>query len=200
MSRGLRNVDITSDFAQERLDKAVRAYNAAQKRSIGAKKRKEYGKGEVFAVTNPSSYPLTKNGKPSKERTLAAWRYINEERNAKKLGAETAAKAKRKIRAFYKKHFGQVLKSMTTSHEGQQPAKQIQDTFVFADTQLWRLSKGLSPDPVSVKQAWREVHSMNAHQLLGPEVLEVAEARIAYYAQQHQIDLTEPKITPLAFM
>lgn len=76
-------------------------------KEVKERKAKEYA-GETFADPEHDSYPLTENGQPSEERVMAAWRYINEEKNASKY-ADGGAAVKRRIRAFAKKHFGKDL-------------------------------------------------------------------------------------------
>ncbi|WP_304459064.1 DUF6582 domain-containing protein [Alicyclobacillus sendaiensis] len=76
-----------------------------QWREVKRRKREEYGTGETFADPAHNSYPLTKNGKPSRERTLAAWRYINQEKNASKYSEEQLRRVKARIKRFAKQHF-----------------------------------------------------------------------------------------------
>lgn len=59
----------------------------------------EYGSNETYAEPGRHAYPLTKDGKPSRERTMAAWRYANMPRN----GVSGSVKAT--IRRFAKEHF-----------------------------------------------------------------------------------------------
>jgi len=72
-------------------------------------KKAKYGK-EIYADKEHDSYPLTKDGKPSEERTMAAWRYINETKDAKEYSASKVSSMKAKIRRFAKEHFGKELK------------------------------------------------------------------------------------------
>ena len=91
-----------------------RAYDAGERREVRREKTQRYGKGETFAVPSLRSYPLTKNGRPSRERTMAAWRYMSMPKNAAKLGDEVGA-AKRRIRAFARRHFGERLGSSSAA-------------------------------------------------------------------------------------
>jgi len=79
-------------------------------RQVNRTKRDEYGTHETFADTKHDSYPLTKGGKPSRERTLAAWRYINTCHDGDEYSQEERKRIKSKIRKFAKDHFGLDLK------------------------------------------------------------------------------------------
>lgn len=79
-------------------------YTRAERQEIRREKHAEYGR-EYFAVPELSAYPLTKRGRPNRERFLAAWRYIHQRRNAGKLGDRDAERAEQRMRAFAKKHF-----------------------------------------------------------------------------------------------
>ncbi len=79
-------------------------------RQVKRTKRDEYGTHETFADTKHDSYPLTKGGKPSRERTLAAWRYINVEHDEEEYSDTERERIKAKIRKFAKDHFGLDLK------------------------------------------------------------------------------------------
>ena len=68
-------------------------------------KTDRYGSDETFADPAHHSYPLTQNGKPSRERTLAAWRYINTRKNGGEYTAAERARVKARIRHFAKTHW-----------------------------------------------------------------------------------------------
>lgn len=85
------------------LQKSVRT--KSEWRKVRRRKIEEYGTDETFADPIHNSYPLTKNGKPSRKRTLAAWRYINQEKNASKYSEEQLKRVKAHIRRFAKQHF-----------------------------------------------------------------------------------------------
>ena len=70
---------------------------------VNRNKEHEYGSKETFADPEHHSYPLTEGGKPSRERIIHAWDYINVRRNADKYSDHGAA-VKRRIKAFASKH------------------------------------------------------------------------------------------------
>ena len=197
--RGLRGLKeaaeaLREDVAHERSERRMRkSYDAAERKDVRRKKTEEYGKSEVFAVPSLRSYPLTKDGRPSEERTMAAWRYINEAANAEKLGDKAEA-AKRRIRSFAKKHFGKELeggeeakKSMPA--ESAEPPLPTDEVYALQDRSLWPLTKGLQPNAALIGGAWRAVHSTRAQALLPDEDAAVAEARIAHFARHHKVSL-----------
>lgn len=77
--------------------------------SVKHDKADEYGTDEYFADLAHDSYPLTKDGKPSRERTMAAWRYIHTRKDGGEYSAEERERIESRIRAFAKKHFGEEL-------------------------------------------------------------------------------------------
>lgn len=77
--------------------------------SVKRDKAGEYGNDETFADEKHDSYPLTKDGKPSRERTIAAWDYIHTRKDGDEYTAEERARIESHIRAFAKKHFGEEL-------------------------------------------------------------------------------------------
>ena len=85
------------------------AYDEEERKEVRQKKTEEYGKDEYFAVPSLRSYPLTKNGKPSRKRVIDAWRYLQVQDNYDRLGKD-APSAARRIKEFAKKHFGINLK------------------------------------------------------------------------------------------
>lgn len=197
--RGLREAadalreDVAHERAERRGKRVEKAYTAEERKEVRRKKTEEYGKGEVFAVPSLRSYPLTEDGKPSEERTLAAWRYLNMPKNAAKLGDKAEA-ARRRIRAFAKKHFGkelaeggeEVSKSMAADKQQGLPTDEV---YALQERSLWPLTKGLQPDPLLVEGAWRAVHSVRAQALLSDEEAAVAATRIAHFARHHSIPL-----------
>ncbi len=68
------------------------------------RKESEYGSDETFADPAHHSYPLTRDGKPSHERTVAAWDYIHQKKNAKRY-PDGGAAVKQRIASFARKHF-----------------------------------------------------------------------------------------------
>lgn len=92
----------------EEVSKSMRT--KSEWREVKRSKRDRYGADEVFADPRHDSYPLTKNGKPSRERTLAAWRYIHTKEDRSKYSKEDLERVEARIRRFAKKHFGLVLK------------------------------------------------------------------------------------------
>ena len=102
--------DIHHEKAELRAERKAK-YSKDERKEVNKRKEAEYGTKEYFAVPSLHSYPLTKNGKPSEERTRSAWGYIHHPDNAAKLGKE-AASAESRIRSFAKKHFpGMALES-----------------------------------------------------------------------------------------
>ena len=194
--RGLREAAeaLREDVAHERAERRMsKSYDAEERKEVRRKKTEEYGKGEVFAVPSLRSYPLTKDGKPSEERTMAAWRYLSMPKNAEKLGDKAGA-ARSRIRSFAKKHFGKELeggeeakKSMPT--EAAEPALPTDEVYALQDRSLWPLTKGLQPDAALIQAAWQAVHSTRAQALLPDEDAAVAEARIAHFARHHKVSL-----------
>ncbi len=178
--------------AAEMGERVQKAYSKEQRHEVRRDKAQRYGK-EVFAVPRLDSYPLTKDGEPDEERTMAAWRYIHTEKDESKLPAAEAAKAKSRIRAFAKKHFGKELES------GPEETKKALDTaanlptdevYALQHRSLWPLTKALQPDAGLVRGAWRALHSTRAQSLLPEEDARVAEVRIRHFAEHHHIDLT----------
>ena len=106
--RGALESDVRHERAEERGERVRKSYDAEERRDVRRKKTEEYGKGEVFAVPSLRSYPLTKNGKPSRERVKAAWAYLHVGSNRAKIGEKAADAAERRIRAFAKRHFAGV--------------------------------------------------------------------------------------------
>ena len=86
-------------------------YTAHEKKEVNREKKDLYGTHEVFAVPELHSYPLTKHGKPSRERVLAAWRYIHQGENASALGLGATRLAEKRIIAYAKTHFDLELHS-----------------------------------------------------------------------------------------
>lgn len=166
-------------------------YNKEEYEDVREKKTREYGKGEYFAVPSLRSYPLTKNGKPSKERTLAAWRYINMPRNAGKLG-EHAEAAKKRIRSFARKHFGMELE------EGEKEVKKsFDEIYLLPEYGLWPVTKGLKADPALCNAAWQVMHTTKASVLLG-DAVDIAEQRLLKFAEKHNIKLADgPMLMPM---
>lgn len=82
-----------------------KARSKSEWKEVTKRKESKYGDDEVFADPQHNSYPLTKNGKPSRERVLAAWRYINQRRNAGEYSSAKVARIKAKIKRFAKEHF-----------------------------------------------------------------------------------------------
>ncbi len=219
--RGLRGLqeaadalrdDVAHERAERRGKRVEKAYTAEERRDVRAKKTEEYGRGETFAVPSLRSYPLTDGGKPSEERTMAAWRYINVPENAAKLGEKGAA-AKRRIRAFAKKHFGKDLeageeakKAMAAETPAQDPALPADEVYALQDRSLWPMTKGLQPDAGLIRAAASALHeacdpysqrkvrlarASGAQDVrtatLTDEEAEVAAARIAHFARHHGI-------------
>ncbi len=89
-------------------ERVRKSYDAEERKDVRRKKTEEYGQGEVFAVPSLRSYPLTKNGKPSRERVKAAWAYLHVGSNRAKIGEKAADGAERRIRAFAKRYFSGV--------------------------------------------------------------------------------------------
>lgn len=89
--------------------KAEKSRSREEWKEVKRRKEQEYGTDEYYADPAHDSYPLTKDGKPSRERTMAAWRYINAERNARKYTPEQLERVKGRIKAFAKKHFNEEL-------------------------------------------------------------------------------------------
>ncbi len=87
-------------------------------KEISRRKEQEYGSNEVFADPPHHAYPLTKNGRPSEERTMAAWRYIHAGRNEDKYDPAQRARIKARIRAFAKRHFGKTLEAHDDVRKG----------------------------------------------------------------------------------
>lgn len=58
---------------------------------------------EDYADPSGYRYPLTKGGKPSKERISAAWRYINMPKNAKEFDGGKLSTVKSRIKEAGKK-------------------------------------------------------------------------------------------------
>lgn len=79
-------------------------------RDVKRSKVDKYGTHETFADPRHDSYPLTKGGKPSRERTLAAWRYIHVKKDGDEYSKEERKRIKDRIRRFAKKHFDLDLK------------------------------------------------------------------------------------------
>ncbi len=167
------------------------AYDKKEREEVKQKKTEEYGKKEVFAVPSLRSYPLTKGGKPSEERTMAAWRYIHQEGNSEKLG-EDAATAKKRIKAFAKKHFGKELES---SGEKEVEKSLQTEKFLLPEYSLWPVTKSLQPDAELCNQAWQVLHMQKSLVLLGAENVDLAEQRLLAYSEKHGIQLADgPRI------
>ncbi|MFX4302995.1 SNF2-related protein [Alicyclobacillus tolerans] len=77
---------------------------------VKREKKDKYSSKEIFADPKHDSYPLTKYGKPSRERTLAAWRYINTRRDGDEYSKAERNRIKLRIRKFAKRHFNLDLK------------------------------------------------------------------------------------------
>ncbi len=60
----------------------------------------KYGSDETYAEPGRHAYPLTDGGKPSRKRTLAAWRYACMPKNG------VSSEVKGRIKRFAKEHFG----------------------------------------------------------------------------------------------
>lgn len=74
--------------------------------AVNRAKEDRYGTDEVFADPAHHSYPLTKDGKPSAERTKAAWDYIHQHRDADEYSHGRAEQIIDRIHAFARRHFG----------------------------------------------------------------------------------------------
>ncbi len=96
-------LDMLKHFPAPSVKKSVRTIQ--EWHQIKDSKRDKYGTKETFADAAHDSYPLTKNGKPSRERTLAAWRYINTRKDGDEYTPIKRKQIKSRIRAFAKRHF-----------------------------------------------------------------------------------------------
>ena len=73
-------------------------------------KKSEYG-SETYADPAHNSYPLTEGGKPSRERTMAAWRYAHTERDEDEYTPAERTRLQSRIKRFAKVHFDEDLQS-----------------------------------------------------------------------------------------
>ena len=162
-------------------------YTKEEREEVRRKKTDEYGGKEYFAVPSLRSYPLTKNGKPSKERTLAAWRYIHQEKNMAKLG-EHAESAISRIKAFAKKHFDLELEA-GDKKAGSETKKSVKEVYLLPEISTWPITKGLKPDATLCNVAWQEMHLVKSQAILGDELLDLAERRLLWFADKHGIKL-----------
>lgn len=87
----------------------AKARSAAAWRRVTQDKTAEYDARDVFADPDHRSYPLTQDGRPSRERTEAAWRYLHVKGNADRYRAGQRAAVAARIRAFARKHWGLTL-------------------------------------------------------------------------------------------
>ena len=73
-------------------------------------KKSEYG-NETYADPAHNSYPLTKGGNPSRERTMAAWRYAHTKRDEDEYTPAERTRLQNRIKRFAKVHFDEDLQS-----------------------------------------------------------------------------------------
>lgn len=160
-------------------------YDKQEREEVKQKKTEKYGKNEVFAVPALRSYPLTKDGQPSEERTMSAWRYLHEKRDEHKLTDEEFKEAEDKIQAFAKKHF---KKKLTSKKEMKKSLPS--EVFLLPEcNNLWPVTKGLQPNPELCNQAWQVIHMTRTQVILGSQNVDKAEARLIAFAGQHNIKL-----------
>ncbi len=103
------------EHEQAEMDKAR---SREQWQEVSRDKLNEYGSDETYADPKHHSYPLTKDGEPSRKRTVAAWGYIHQRRNAAKYAPEEAERIKGRIRRFAKRHFDEDLQDVQKSQVG----------------------------------------------------------------------------------
>lgn len=168
------------------------AYDKKEREEVKQKKTEKYGKGEVFAVPALRSYPLTKDGKPNEERTMAAWKYLHQSRNEHKLTGEEFRTAESRIRSFAKKHFGKELEASDDRKEVEKSLQtQPTEKCLLPEFSLWPVTKGFKPDAELCNQAWQVIHMQKSLVLLGAENVDLAERRLLAYTQKYGIQLDD---------
>jgi hypothetical protein len=122
---------IEHEEAEIRESRRKGRYTRKEMREVNREKESRYGTDEVFAVPSLHSYPLTKDGKPSRERVESAWKYIHQGENMSKLGLDAVRAAEKRIVSFAKKYFDIELHD---KHNKNRNPAQGSDTHVLGET------------------------------------------------------------------
>ena len=72
--------------------------------------------------------------------------------------------------------------------EGRKKHKSMSEVFVIPEVKLWQLTVDRKPNPNLVKGAWAASQSLQAQTILGDHI-DLAQYRIAYFANKHGIEL-----------
>ena len=106
----LNSANIISTFRRKEAKTLQKSRTKSEWSQVKRNKKSEYG-DETYADPAHNSYPLTDGGKPSRERTMAAWRYAHTERDEDEYTPAERTRLQSRIKRFAKVHFGEDLQS-----------------------------------------------------------------------------------------